>query len=190
MLSRVLKWAQIAQALLASLAIVLAGSWFLKQGMYKPRIDVTQTVTDRRFTDKWVWLRVQISVTNHGLMEYQVPQGISRISQLLPTPSLVAKRLSRGEVPRNNHGYVELPVLSEIRISRPASVEPGETISIAVEHFVHTKVESVLVLAEFPSTAFLNSVRSNGVVHDLKHSAKHKPSHAPSGRCWADPCCG
>ena len=169
--SNVLKWAQIVQACLASAAIVCAGVWLITQGIYRPRIDISQTVTDRQFSEEWVWLRVEISISNDGFLKYEVPEGISRVSQLIPTPPGAAEKLSKGITPTSEHGYVMLPVLSKIKLNRKAHVEPGETITIAVEHFVHVQNESVFVLAEFPSTAQVHSVRSEGVIHDLAYSA-------------------
>ena len=164
---KLIRCAQFVQASLAIAAIVSAGAWFWVQGMYRPRIDVVQTIVDRQFTDKWVWLRAEIKITNNGLMKYDVPTGISRVSQLVPTPSGIRSQLKREELPRNQHGYFELPVLSEVRVAQQASVEPGETVSIGIEHLVHVQVRSVFVLAEFPSTASVKTVRSSGVVHDI-----------------------
>ena len=189
---RLTRLAQGCQATLASVAIVAAGIWFMTQGLHKPRIDISQTVTDRQFSESHIWLRVQIAITNNGLTKYTIPKGESRVSQVMPPPVRIVNRLKDDiQSPTNDLGYFDFPWVSRVCISPSTSVdheedkdfkrcasreidnlfavvEPDETIEIIVDHVVSTQLKTVHVLAEFESTSLPSSVRSNGVIYDLE----------------------
>jgi hypothetical protein len=84
------------QSLLTMTALILAGWWFIHQGMESPRVKIDQLVSQRPFRDSSTLVGLEVRVTNTGNIPLDVLNGEIRVYDVNPgltnPPDNVLKR--------------------------------------------------------------------------------------------------
>lgn len=75
---------KLTQTVLTTLALGLAGYWYLVERKGEPHADVTQTAEVVRLTDEIAAIEVQIAIKNLGSRLLRLKEGVIRLQQVSP----------------------------------------------------------------------------------------------------------
>lgn len=155
---------KLTQTVLTTLALGLAGYWYLVERKGEPHANVTQTAEVVRLSEDVAAIEVQISIKNLGSRLLKLVEGDIRLQQVSP-PEFDAAALERrqdkayfdassfpGEAPRKQ-GIFDGPELNWKRVNRFRGplhnrIEPGETDLIVATFLIRCDVRTARIATQ------------------------------------------
>jgi len=161
-------WAEIAQATLTSLGIILGGLWtyfrFVHGRLGMPKAELQNAFAILAYNDEKFWLHNEVTVLNRGDVRIPIRRGFCRVRECLQSSDLESQ-LSLSSDPKNDsphHCAIDWPQLDKKTWSctpkEGGEIEPGE-VELFHYDFLIPKTARLLHVESF----FENSSKKNGI---------------------------
>jgi hypothetical protein len=143
--------AEMIQAIVTSLAIIVGGIWtyllFVRRRQKYPRAILHHDVAARFLGDGLLLVHVAATITNTGEVLLRLVSAETRVQQILPPPTDFMSLAKSGQDPvEGGQTEVRWPLLCERRTSYAEGsfqIEPGECDSIHYDFFVNNEVRTL-----------------------------------------------
>ncbi len=164
--------ASIVQSVLTCLAIVIAGIWFLMQGMASPKANISHSVTHRQISDSWIWLRLEIIVKNEGKRPLHLKSGIARVQRILPLEPYIEKQVKADMclIPETQKDKTVFwpQVGKEYTLERELYLEAGETDTLECEFMINSLLRTIKIQSEFQHPKYPDRFWRFATIYDLQ----------------------
>ena len=176
-LSTIADWSSIVQAVIALIALVVAGGFAIFKFRifrpFEPHLSLSQEVS-HRFTDgDYVHLAVTVMLNNNSKVRVTLNEAFVRFQQVRPIISSELESLYAQAFTSGEYADIQWRVIDEFQRTWPKNtliIEPGETHQEVYEFIVASSLKTILVY-----TFFYNSKRSSNsaegwaatTIHDI-----------------------
>ena len=149
-LSWIDKYAKTIQALLTSLAIIIAGIWtyneFIRERTKHPRLNISQSVETLRIPEDQRWVQIRIHLENIGRIKIDIGDGFTKVQQILPVSKEFYNVLNGEDTEKlrdiNERRFVRWPMLCKRKFAIALSMEPGEKFTLTQDFFIPQNVKA------------------------------------------------
>lgn len=159
--------AETFQAVIAGIAIIVAGYWsytlFVKKRQKYPRASVSHNITSLQIGFNRCLVRVNTAVSNKGDVLLRISKGEIRLQQVIPLPADVEQSILLGlELIGSEETEIPWPLLDR-RVNdwkyNHIEIEPGETEDIQYDFIVNGSIRTVIIYSYFQSIAKQTLIR-------------------------------
>lgn len=155
-------------------AIIAAGYWFCKQGLWSPSANVSHYITHRKLNDDNTYIHVKVMVTNIGKAPIELTDDNNSIwlQQILPIDNSNVEISVKGN--KYNMYTINWPKIKETEVYHPKpkhTIYPGENDKLFYDFIIPSKVKTIRVYSYYKNNCDPNFGWSEATIYDLAESA-------------------
>ncbi len=154
----------IAQGLATIFGIILAGWWFLFQGLPTPRVNLELSAKDVRLDNDRTLLYIAMKLVNAGNRPVHISNGGVQIRQLLLNDGKAEPRLNAERKPLNVYNW---PEVTDMTLPYEMRLEPGETDYYYFESIVPAASHAMRIYGEAKDISLTGSTWAGVIFYEI-----------------------
>jgi hypothetical protein len=135
--------ANLIQSILTSIAIVLAGAWFITQSEYSIKANITHSITHRKIDNDWTWIHVSTDMSNVGKVLLEPGCGVATLYSILPLDIHVIDQIKKINASIDSESPIKWPTLKRSPKNLNNQIYPGETDRVDYQFLIPSFIGTV-----------------------------------------------